>query len=58
MIFVLSFVAVVFLVQKFDFRKCMLKSDNDINDHGNNNDYADDNNNNGTFLAQATTDSE
>lgn len=26
MIFVLSFTAVVFLVQKFDFRNCMLKS--------------------------------
>jgi hypothetical protein len=28
MIFVLSFAAVVFLVQKFDFRNCMLKSNN------------------------------
>jgi hypothetical protein len=59
MIFVLSFAAVVFLVQKFDFRKCMFKSDNHINDLQDNKDCDDDSNKyNGAILAQVSTDSD
>ena len=59
MIFVLSFAAVLVLVQKFDFRNCMLKSDDHGSDLRNNKDDDDDDHNaNDTILTIATTDSE
>ena len=64
MIFVLSFTAVVFLVQKFDFRKCMLKSNtkngNDFLNCKDHNDEDDDSydGSNDTFQTIWTTDIE
>lgn len=61
MILVLSFAAVVILLQKFDFRNCMLKSDNhakSVPSQGNKNDDDDSDSSYGAILTAATTDSE